>query len=69
MFMLLLDTGLRIGELISLKLADIHIDEGLMKVMGKGKKERMVPIGNKAQKAIQSYLFRHRPKPAADYGE
>ncbi len=63
-FMLLLDTGLRIGELISLKLDDIHIDEGLMKVMGKGKKERMVPIGNKAQKALQSYLFRYRPKPA-----
>ena len=64
MFMLLLDTGLRIGELISLKMDDIHIDEGLMKVMGKGKKERMVPIGNKAQKALQSYLFRYRPKPA-----
>ena len=64
LFMLLLDTGLRIGELISLKIDDIHIDEGLMKVMGKGKKERMVPIGNKAQKALQSYLFRHRPKPA-----
>jgi site-specific recombinase XerD len=63
-FMLLLDTGLRIGELISLKMDDIHIDEGLMKVMGKGKKERMVPIGNKAQKALQSYLFRYRPKPA-----
>jgi site-specific recombinase XerD len=62
--MLLLDTGLRIGELISLKMDDIHIDEGLMKVMGKGKKERMVPIGNKAQKALQSYLFRYRPKPA-----
>jgi len=64
LFMLLLDTGLRIGELISLKIDDIHIDEGLMKVMGKGKKERMVPIGNKAQKALQSYLFRQRPKPA-----
>jgi integrase/recombinase XerC/integrase/recombinase XerD len=64
LFMLLLDTGLRIGELISLKIDDIHIDEGLMKVMEKGKKERMVPIGNKAQKALQSYLFRHRPKPA-----
>ncbi len=63
-FMLLLDTGLRIGELISLKLDDIHIDEGLMKVLGKGKKERMVPIGNKAQKALQSYLFRYRPKAA-----
>lgn len=64
MFMLLLDTGLRIGELIGLKMDDIHISDGLMKVMGKGKKERMVPIGNKAQKALQSYLFRHRPKPA-----
>ena len=62
--MLLLDTGLRIGELIGLKMDDIHINDGLMKVMGKGKKERMVPIGNKAQKALQSYLFRHRPKPA-----
>jgi integrase/recombinase XerC/integrase/recombinase XerD len=64
MFMLLLDTGLRIGELISLKIDDIHIDDGLMKVMGKGKKERMVPIGNKAQKALQGYFFRYRPKPA-----
>ncbi len=63
-FMLLLDTGLRIGELINLKLDDINIDEGLMKVLGKGKKERMVPIGNKAQKALQSYLFRCRAKPA-----
>jgi integrase/recombinase XerC/integrase/recombinase XerD len=64
MFMLLLDTGLRIGELINLKLDDVNIEEGLMKVMGKGKKERMVPIGNKAQKVLHSYLFRFRPKPA-----
>jgi len=63
-FMLLLDTGLRIGELISLKLDDIYINDGLIKTMGKGKKERMVPIGNKAQKALQSYLFRYRAKPA-----
>ncbi len=63
-FMLLLDTGLRIGELINIKLKDIQIDEGLMKVVGKGKKERIVPIGNKAQKALQSYLFRYRSKPS-----
>lgn len=63
-FMVLLDTGLRIGELVNLKLTDIQIDEGLMKVLGKGKKERIVPIGNKAQKALQSYLFRYRPQPA-----
>ena len=63
LFMLLIDTGLRIGELVSLKLDDVHMDEGYLKVMGKGKKERIVPIGNNAQRALQRYLFRFRPKP------
>lgn len=52
-FMLLLDTGLRIGELVNLKMEDVHMAEGFLKVMGKGKKERIVPIGNNAQKALQ----------------
>ena len=51
-FMLLLDTGLRIGELVNLKIDDVHMDEGCLKVMGKGRKERIVPIGNNAQKAL-----------------
>jgi site-specific recombinase XerD len=59
-FMLLLDTGLRIGELINLKLDDIHMEDGYLKVLGKGKKERIVPIGSNAQKVMQRYLFRHR---------
>jgi len=63
-FMLLLDTGLRIGELVSLKMQDIHINEAFVKVMGKGKKERIVPVGNNAQKALQRYLFRYRTRPA-----
>jgi len=63
LFMILLDTGLRIGELVNLKMDDVHMDEGYLKVMGKGKKERIVPIGNNAQKALQRYLFRFRPKP------
>jgi len=62
-FMLLIDTGLRIGELVNLKMDDVHMDEGYLKVMGKGKKERIVPIGNNAQRALQRYLFRFRPKP------
>jgi integrase/recombinase XerC/integrase/recombinase XerD len=62
LFMILLDTGLRIGELINLKMEDVHMDEGYLKVLGKGKKERIVPMGN-AQKALQRYLFRFRPKP------
>ena len=63
LFMILLDTGLRIGELVNLKMDDVHMDEGYLKVMGKGKKERIVPIGNKAQRALQRYLFRFRSKP------
>jgi site-specific recombinase XerD len=63
-FMLLLDTGLRIGELVSLKMEDVHMGEDFVKVMGKGKKERIVPIGNNAQKALQRYLFRYRTRPA-----
>ena len=62
-FMLLLDTGLRIGELISLKLDNANLDEGLLRVMGKGSKERIVPIGLNAQRALQRYLFRYRPAP------
>jgi site-specific recombinase XerD len=60
--MLLLDTGLRIGELISLRMADVYINEGYLKVLGKGNKERIVPIGAIAQKALQRYLFRYRAK-------
>ena len=60
--MLLFDTGLRIGELINLRMADVHMNEGYLKVLGKGNKERIVPIGSNAQKALQRYLFRYRAK-------
>jgi integrase/recombinase XerC/integrase/recombinase XerD len=43
---------------------DLHLDEGFFKVMGKGKKERIVPIGSNAQRALQRYLFRYRSNPA-----
>jgi site-specific recombinase XerD len=62
-FMVLIDTGLRIGELINLKMEDTHLQEGFLKVIGKGNKERVVPIGRNAQRAIQRYLFRYRSKP------
>ena len=61
--MLLLDTGLRIGELVNLRTEDIHMNEGFLKVLGKGKKERVVPMGSNAQRVLQRYLFRYRPKP------
>jgi integrase/recombinase XerD len=47
--------GLRVSELVSIKLTDLFFDEGFVKVLGKGNKERLVPIGNKAIKEIKLY--------------
>jgi integrase/recombinase XerC/integrase/recombinase XerD len=62
--MLLLDTGLRIGELTNLKIDGINLDQRVLKLTGKGQKERIVPIGNSAQRSLQKYLFRYRQEPA-----
>lgn len=48
--------GLRVSELINLKISNIFMDEGFVKVTGKGEKERLVPIGDKALKQITIYL-------------
>jgi integrase/recombinase XerC len=53
---LLYSSGLRVSELSNLNYDDINIYESLVKVMGKGKKERIVPIGSKAMDAIKSYI-------------
>lgn len=60
----LLDTGLRSSELTALRRSDVDLDRRLLKVQGKGKKERLVPIGARVQKAIWKYLTKHRPEPA-----
>jgi tyrosine recombinase XerC len=49
-------TGLRISELVSLSATDIDFISGVVKVMGKGRKERIVPIGDAAINAIRQYL-------------
>jgi len=49
-------TGMRISELVSLNIEDIDFIGGAVKVRGKGKKERIVPIGDKALRAIKAYL-------------
>ncbi len=59
---LFLDTGLRCAELIGLKIADLHLDDGWLKVMGKGQKERIVPFGNKVTRLLQRYILHFRPK-------
>ena len=47
--------GLRVSELVSLKISDLFFDEGFIKITGKGNKERFVPIGRLTQKYIQIY--------------
>ncbi|HEX8014929.1 MAG TPA: site-specific tyrosine recombinase XerD [Flavobacterium sp.] len=47
--------GLRVSELVSLKISDLFFDEGFIKITGKGNKERFVPIGNLTQKYINIY--------------
>jgi integrase/recombinase XerC len=55
-FELLYSSGLRVGELTGLSVADLDLNNGWVRVMGKGKKERYVPVGSKARSALEAYL-------------
>jgi len=61
--LVLLDTGIRLSELVNLTLSDLYLDQAYFKVMGKGAKERIVPIGAKVRKALWKYIHQHRPEP------
>lgn len=61
MFEVLYSCGLRVSELISLKISDLFLDIGFVKVFGKGSKERFVPIGRSAIKFLEMYLQHTRP--------
>ena len=52
--------GLRVSELTDLKISDLHFNEGYITVFGKGQKERLVPIGEKAKTNIDDYLTEYR---------
>lgn len=54
--------GLRVSELIGLRLSCLHFEEGYIRVIGKGDKERIVPIGQTAQKAVLLYTNGQRKK-------
>lgn len=62
---LLYATGCRASELSNLRLRDMHLEEGYCKVQGKGSKQRMVPLGEAATKAVSDYLKRLRPQLVA----
>src|SRR4051812_38159059 len=55
MIELLYATGLRVSELVNVKLADLHLDEQYMTCVGKGSKERLVPIGEQAASWLRTY--------------
>tara|TARA_Y100001934_G_scaffold282798_1_gene398468 strand:+ start:3103 stop:4023 length:921 start_codon:yes stop_codon:yes gene_type:complete len=55
-------SGLRLSELRTLRLEQLHLDAGFINVIGKGNKERVVPVGRNATDAINRYLTNGRPK-------
>lgn len=52
--------GLRVSELVELKLSQLHFEEEFIKVIGKGNKERLVPISKRAMSEIENYFFKTR---------
>lgn len=58
----LLDCGLRASELCGLRTEDAHLAQGYLKVLGKGNKERLVPIGQQCQEALLQWRDRFRPQ-------
>jgi integrase/recombinase XerD len=62
-------SGVRVSELSGLKLRDVDLEEGIAMVFGKGSKERMVPIGRSAQRALDIYIRETRPALARKEGQ
>ena len=62
MLELLYAAGLRVSELMRLKLQDVNLEAGFVRVFGKGSKERIVPIGFFAKEKIDNYLMNGRPR-------
>lgn len=58
---LLYASGLRVSELVGLKVSDVNLDIGFLRCLGKGSKERIVPVGSKAVKYVKDYLEKIRP--------
>lgn len=55
-------TGMRVSEIVQLKLSNLHLELSLVKTLGKGDKERIIPLGNIALKYLTEYIQQVRPK-------
>lgn len=62
MIELLYSTGLRVSELCGLKTSDLQMEVGCLRCIGKGNKERLVPVGRRALEAVQEYMRKSRPE-------
>lgn len=69
MLELLYASGLRVSELMSLRISDVDLELGYVRCFGKGSKERIVPIGNRAITTIRNYLTVARPQWLKDQRE
>jgi integrase/recombinase XerD len=69
MLELLYATGIRVSELVNLNILDVDLKEGFVRCMGKGSKERVVPMGDIAVSALRAYLEGARSKLVADAKE
>lgn len=58
-----LETGARLEEIVRLGINDVRINNGILKVLGKGNKERFIPFGSSLQKMFLNYLNLERPEP------
>jgi len=61
MLELMYATGLRVSELVNLELVNLNLNQGVIRVIGKGQKERLVPIGDEAHDSLKVYLSDGRP--------
>ena len=60
---LFLDTGLRCAELVGLETDNLFLDTRRLKIIGKGRKERILPFGHQAKRMLERYIFHLRPNP------
>lgn len=63
MISLMLDSGLRVSEVLTLEIDSIHFTQNVIKVNGKGDKERIVPLGLYTKRLLYKYLHGYRPMP------
>ena len=60
-------TGLRVSELVGLKIDGLNLESGFVRCLGKGDKERAIPLGESAVHAVSAYLKSARPRVASEY--